>query len=443
MIHFIALDVHRKTVRACIRNQAGAIVSEHNLEATRESLIEFARKHVRQTDHLALEATFNTWAIARLMEPFVKHLVVSNPMQTKAIAMAKIKTDKVDARVLSDLLRCDYLPKVWMPDEATQRLRRLTCRRSTLVSERTRLKNRIHSVLAALLIPLPVNDLFSVKGSAWLESLELPSPERAQIQSDQRLFDATEAELAILDKELSAAAFQDGRVKLLMTLPGVDYPVAQTLIATLGDIHRFQEAGDTAAYLGLVPSTHQSGPHCYHGPITRHGNGKARWMMVQAAQHVAAHHGPLGVFFRRLLKKKNRNVAVVATARKLVVIAWHMLKNNEPYRYAQPEPTQNKLARLRIKVTGKKRTGGTKKGEARSARYGTGECVRSIPSLPHVYSQEGLPNLTQPKPAESRMLRNFGAQDYVESIKQTSVRRRAENDTRKIEELDTESVPAA
>src|SRR4029077_757537 len=101
------------------------------------------------------------------------------------------------------------------------------------------------------------------------------------------------------------------------------------------------------SYLGLVPVTRQSGGRCYHGPITKAGSGHTRSMLVQAAQHAAGHPGPIGAFFRRLTKRKTRNVAVVATARKLVTIAYLMLKNNEPYRYAKPETVRLKLAAVR------------------------------------------------------------------------------------------------
>jgi transposase len=418
MIHFVGLDVHRNMIRACIRDASGQIVSECNFDATRPAIEAFAKARLRPCDQLALEATFNTWAIARILRPYVDRLLVSNPIQTKAIAQAKIKTDKVDARVLSQLLRCDYLPEVWMPDEQTQRLRTLTGRRATLVSERTRIKNRIHSVLAQALIPLEPKDLFSDKGLAWLDRLDLGASERALVHSDRLLLTVVESELADLEKQLAGYAWEDQRTKLLMTLPGVNFAVAQTVIAALGDIARFRDGHHAASYLGLVPSTHQSADHCYHGPITRRGNGHARWMMIQAAQHVAAHPGPLGVFMRRLLKKKNRNVAVVAAARKLVVVAWHMLSANEPYRYAQPRPTQDKLAKLRVRVTGKKRVGGTKKGEPRSARYGTGQGIRSVPSIQTVYAQEDLPPTAVLKPAERRMLREQQVEAFVAEIQQ-------------------------
>ena len=210
-----------------------------------------------------------------------------------------------------------------------------------------------------------------------------------------------------------------------MTLPGVDYPVAEALLAAIGDPTRFPTPEQMASYLGLVPSVHQSGEHCYHGPITRQGNSRARWMLVQAAQHLAGQPGPLGIAFRRLLKKKNRNVAVVACARRLAVIVWHMLKNNEPYRYAVPEATQAKLARLRIRVTGKRLTTGTKKGDPRSANYGAGKRVRKVKPLPSVYRDEGLPPAKPPEqlpPAERRALEHMGAAEFVSQIQQQSQR---------------------
>ena len=103
-----------------------------------------------------------------------------------------------------------------------------------------------------------------------------------------------------------------------MTLPGVGPAGAQALYAALGDWRRFKDGAHAASYLGLTPSTQQSADHCYHGSITKAGNSLARWLLTQAARQVAEHPGPLGVFFRRIEKRKNYNVAVVATARKLV-----------------------------------------------------------------------------------------------------------------------------
>jgi len=217
-------------------------------------------------------------------------------------------------------------------------------------------------------------------------------------------------------------------VRLLMTLPGADFTVGQALVAAWGPIERFRDADRAAAYLGLAPSTRQSDRSCYHGPITKQGNSHARWLLIQAAQHLDRHPGPLGVAFRRLMKKKNRNVAVVACARKMAVIAYHMLKNREPYRYALPASTQNKLAKLRVRATGKKRQRGSTAGTPRSPRYGTGQSIRTTQSLTQVYETETLPPTTPPAdlpPGERRHLLRTRTLGHAQQVQQTQHRLRA------------------
>jgi transposase len=398
------LDVHKKVVEACVLDEEGKVKLRMRFACSRAALEGFARQHLGPGCRVALEATTNTWAIVDILRPLVGEVVVSNPLRTRAIAEAKVKTDKVDAQVLAELLYCDYLPRVWQADEQTRLLRHLTARRAGLVAERTRIKNRIHAVLHQRLIAAPKGDLFGKAGVAWLQSVDLDEAGRAAVDSELRLLELCEKEIAVLDTTLLKAAAADPRVKLLITLPGVDVAIAQTLLACLGDIARFRDADHAASYVGLTPSTRQSADHCYHGPITKQGSGHARWMLVQAAQHLDRHSGPLGGFFHRIARKKGRNVAVVATARKLVVIAYHMLTRNEPYRYADPAPTQEKLRRLRVRGGGERRPrGGLPKGSKRPDNYGQGR-TRGIPALAELYAAEGLPPLSDPRPGEARRI---------------------------------------
>lgn len=426
MIKVAGLDVHKRVVEACVLDGDGQILARERFELSPAKLIGFAQRYLGAEAKVALEATTNTWAIVRLLQPHVGEVIVSNPLATKAIAQAKVKTDKVDALVLAQLLRCDYLPRVWQPDEATQEIRRLTSRRASLVGQATGVKNRLHAILAQRLLSVPVPDLFNSKGLAWLAALELDAEGRLMLDSDVRLLRAIHAEISALDSLLAQKGYQDERIKLLMTLPGVDVTCAQAVLAALGDIGRFRDADHAASYLGLVPSTRQSADHCYHGPITKAGNGQARWMLVQASQHLGKHPGPLGVFFRRLKKRKNHNVAVVAAARKLVTIAWHMLTKNEPYRYAQPQATSTKLARLRIKATGARRKRQTK-GKGRSANYGTGVQMRTIKPLAQVFAEEELPPLGPVPAGEARTIAQSDTADYAASLTMTHTLRRGQN----------------
>jgi len=427
MPRFVGCDVHKKQITVCILDAEGRVVARHRIACARDALVCFAERHLQRDDRLAMEATTHTWAVVELLEPCVAKVVVSNPMRTRAIAFAKIKTDRIDARVLAELLWAGYLPEVWQPDAATRRLRALTHRRAGLVADRTALKNRIHATLATRLIPVPYALLFSDAGLAWLAEIGIDPDGRQALDSDLRLLAALKAEIQQLEDRLAQLAYPEEPVRLLMTLPGIDFTVAQGILAAWGPVARFPDADHAAAYLGLAPSTRQSDERCYHGPITKQGNSHARWLLIQAAQHLDHHPGPLGVAFRRLAKKKNRNVAVVACARKMAVVAYHMLRNHEPYRYAIPATTQQKLARLRVRATGKKRRTGPPKGTAPSVNQGTGRSVRIVPSVHQVYASEQLPPATPLDtlpPGERRHLRATTSLPYVEKIQQPQAKPR-------------------
>ena len=190
-------------------------------------------------------------------------------------------------------------------------------------------------------------------------------------------------------------------------------------LAAWGDVRRFPDGDHAASYLGLVPSTKQSAAQCYHGPITKRGNSQARWMLIEAAQHLDTNPGPLGCFFRRLLRKKNRNVAVVAVARKLAMIGWQLIATDQPYRYAIPHTTETKLARLRVKATGQRRRGGEPKGTKCVAKLPGGS--RTIRGLPEVCQSEGLPEPSALPPGEHRTIRRAGCREFVEQISRPQV----------------------
>src|SRR5215510_13471005 len=124
----IGLDVHRSmAVVAVLEKQR--LTGGGRIDLTRDAVIAFGRK-LRSDDEVVIEATVNTAAIVHLLRPFVRRVVIANPLQVRAIAHAKIKTDKIDAAVLAKLHASGFLPEVWMPDEATETLRRLVAQRA-------------------------------------------------------------------------------------------------------------------------------------------------------------------------------------------------------------------------------------------------------------------------------------------------------------------------
>jgi len=174
-----------------------------------------------------------------------------------------------------------------------------------------------------------------------------------------------------------------------MTLPGVGVATAQAIVAAIGDISRFETADKLAAYFGLVPSVHQSTDHAYHERITKQGNSNVRWLLVEVAHHAGRHPGPLGHQFTRLARKKGVPVARVAIARKLAILAWHLLTKNEPYRYALPASTEHKLAELR-RSQGIRHRLGPEKGQPQLPKKSY-QRVRVQRGLDEVLTTESLP----------------------------------------------------
>jgi len=425
MIRYVGIDLHKRLLVACIVDEQGNVVATPRIEeVTRASVEQFCNEYLRSEDEVVLEVTTHVWAVVRLIQPHVSKVVVSNPITTKAIADAKIKTDKVDATVLAHLLRLDFLPTVWAPDEALSKLRELTSRRSRLVGTRTKLCNRIRTCLAMRLLDCP-HDIPSAKGREWLQQVELDEDARHLVDSDLRLLDGVEQELAFLDKRLAQRVYEDKRVKLLMTLPGVSQNVAQAVVASIGEIDRFASPEKLASYFGLIPSTRQSASKCYHGNITKAGRVEARVALVQAAQCVRTDLGPLGYYFNKIKRRKCHNVAVVAVARKLAILCWHMLKTGLPYRYAKPTSVEAKLSKLRVAGSGQKRKSGVAKGQdPRTMRTKEEQHFKWTPALSTVLAKEGLDPPSAPKAGELKVLQNTKTMAYFESLQQETKRAR-------------------
>jgi transposase len=239
--------------------RTGSSAWRGQIQTTPEALRLFAES-LCAYDEVALEATCNTHAIARLLERHVGRVVVSNPTKTRAIAEAKVKTDKVDAQVLAQLLAAGFLPSVWLADDETHALRRQVARRAHIVRQRTRLKNRVQSILHRNLVPrCPAADLFGHKGRAWLAEQELPDDERRAAEALLRQLDFHGEELKLIDAELARVALRREEVKRLMTIPGVDATVALSIVAAVGDFRRFSSPDRLVSYLGLNPRVRQSG----------------------------------------------------------------------------------------------------------------------------------------------------------------------------------------
>ena len=360
----IGLDIHR-TFAEVMFLEDGELIHGGRVELSHVQFFAFAQT-LRSDDEVVLEATGNTMAVVRLLEPHVGRVVIANPLQVRAIAHAKIKTDKIDAAVLAQLHASGFLPEVWRADEQTLVLRRQVARRNQIVGQRTRLKNQVQSVLHAYLIPrFPGADLFGKKGRAWLSEQPLPGDERLAIERRLRELDRLGEDLAMIEKDLARFALKDADCQRLLTVAGINMAVAVGVKAAVGSIERFGSPQKLVSYFGLNPSVRQSGlAPAQHGRITKQGRAHARAMLVEAAWAAAKAPGPLRAFFLRIRARRGHQVAAVATARKMAVLCWHLMTKQEGYAWARPALHAKKLRELELKAGFPSQRGGSQRGKA-------------------------------------------------------------------------------
>jgi hypothetical protein len=173
----------------------------------------------------------------------------------------------------------------------------------------------------------------------------VPIDECRSIDALIRQLDFHGDELADVERDIAIEAIDDPVVARLMTVPGIDVTVAIAIVAAVGDFARFTNPNSLVNYLGLNPKVRQSGnAPAAHGRITKAGPAQARGMLVEAALSAARAPGPLRAFYRRVRDRRGFQIATVATARKMIVLCWHLIDKGEDYAFARPSLTAHNTA---------------------------------------------------------------------------------------------------
>ena len=344
----IGLDVHRDFCEVVIWD-AGEISRAPRVPARPDELECFAAQ-LQPSDRVALEATGNALAIARIIEPHVAEVVIVNTRTLKAIAESKQKTDRHDAKTLAQMLAAGMLTGSWRPDELTRALRRRVARRARLVTHRTRSKNEIMAVLHRnLKARPPMTDPFGVAGRVWLSGQVVALDERDTIDAALRQIDFLNDEIAAIERDLAQFAVNSTHAQRLMSVPGVGLITAVAFLAQVGEITRFEDPRRLVGYLGLDPRVRQSGDSpARTGRISKEGSALVRCVLVEAAHTAVRSPGPLRAFFERVRARRGHAVAIVAVARKMCVLFWHLLNNEQDYAYSMPTATAKKLRKVEL-----------------------------------------------------------------------------------------------
>lgn len=341
---FVGIDLHKDYL------MVGAVDAQQKvvLPPRRFTWHEFAvwQRHLAATDAVVLEATSNAWTLYDQLVPQVCSVTVAHPLLVKLITAARVKTDAQDTIKLARLLAAGLIPPVWVPPPAVRELRGLIAHRRRLINLRTQARNRLHSVLQRHNLIPPASGLFAADQRPWWTTLALPAVEHLRVRQDLALLDHLEPQLREVETELLRLSTMKpwaAQVPFLVQLPGIGVLTAMVLLSAIGEIERFAHAKQLVGYSGLGASVHASGQTYRTGGITKQGRRELRAAMVEAAWAAVEHSEHWKQQFDRLTARIGKRKAIVAIARKLLVVVWHVLTEHQVDRHGELEQVARKF----------------------------------------------------------------------------------------------------
>ena len=265
------------------------------------------------------------WFVDILQKKGVKvHL--SNPKQTKAIAWAKVKNDKVDAKMLRELLQARLLPECWIPEKEIRDLREIVRYRTKLVSIRSQLKNMIHSYLSKQNVPLQWENIWQGRGKKWLEEVTLDYPHQEMKFYCLKIIDSLDKVIQIYDEKLRTSDYRPEGLDLVLTLPNTGYTRALTIVLETGPIEMFKSAKGYVSCCGLAPRTRESGGKVRQGGLSKEARLPLKYTYIEIANGRRRFDCVLEKYYERIEKKKGKGIAKISLARKIAKGVYHMLK---------------------------------------------------------------------------------------------------------------------
>jgi len=339
-LYYVGLDIHKRTISYCVKTYSGEITQEGKIGANRTELEEWQAGLPRPWI-AAMEATLLTgWIYDHLRRPGAT-VKVADPWMLKAIAASKKKNDKVDARKIADLLRCDLLPECYMAPAELRELRRILRYRNLLVRQCVQMKNR----MAGFLMETgTVYDGKKLHRKQYFQRM-LKEWETAVPDSVVQLLGLSRSTVEVLSKMeqrllrgLLQQPLLEQRVQRLMSIRGVGEVTALSWALETGEAQRFPRISQAISYCGLCSAQNNSAGKEYRGPISKQRNQHLQWVLVEAAKLAPRWNPELAVLHARELQRGNRNRATLAVARKLVAYLLAVDKSGQPFQ-VRSQPT--------------------------------------------------------------------------------------------------------
>lgn len=331
MATYCGIDLHKKYSYLTLVDGEGNLLKQRKIETTEQAAREFFAR-LKEKPACVIEPVSQWYWYSKILEDIGCSVKLAHPMKVKAIASARIKTDKIDSSVLAHLLRSNLLPEAYLCPPNFRDFKEIIRFRASLSHLKTQTKNKVHAILHKNGLRHPFTDLFGKAGRKWLSELELNSTFAAALQSYLLLIDCLTKEIKKCEETIAKTVSNHEQAKLLTSIKGISFYSALTIISEIGEVERFPDARRLMSYAGVVPSVYSSGGKTRTGRITKQGSKWLRWTMVEVA-HRQARYGNtyFGKYYKKIQSKKGSGTAAVATARKLLAVIYRMLVDGKPF----------------------------------------------------------------------------------------------------------------
>jgi transposase len=348
MMVYVAVDVGKRRCVTCVMDQDGSILDTDSYPNTLLDASQYAKQIVERYGECRAVVESTGSMCMKTYEAFESNgmeVKLANPVKTRAIAEARVKTDKLDSKILAHLLRADLIAECYVPSRNVRLSRALLTHRVNITREQTRIKNRIHSLLDKYDLECEYDDIFGAHGMRWLHTLHLNGHDHEILQSLLRQLELLQDEEEKADSTIAKDASHNQYVPIIMSMTGFDYYNASVLSAYIADISRFPSPSHLVSWIGLCPSVYQTGETLYMGKM-KGGSRKVKWIMIQAANTAIRSDPRMRAYYERKLRRHHHNVAVTHVANKMLRIIWHMLRENRLYNERKERLYESKLKRM-------------------------------------------------------------------------------------------------
>lgn len=339
-MEIIAFDSHKRYTLARAETMDGKISAEKRINHSHGAIVDFLSRFEPQTP-VAVETIGNWYWIVDEIEQAMMVPRLVHARKAKLMMGSINKTDRLDAAGLNRLQRTGTLPVVWIPPADLRDKRELPRTRMVFAEQRTRLKNRIHSVLDKYGFSDfgGVSDIFGKAGLEKIREIIKQLPPQTLYTTGVLLkqLDVVERQIERIERRMRKVFGQTAEIKLLMTMPGVGFILAVVISQEIGDVNRFGGPDRLASYSGMTPRVSASGDRVRYGSLRPDTNRYLKWAFSEAGNSVAVNrkhypHRHVSMLYERIRQKRGHAKAIGAVGRHLSEAAYWMLRKGEAYK---------------------------------------------------------------------------------------------------------------